>query len=373
MRSVLPLSISRLSIILAASLASTYGFAAEGPSILKSCPLTHKIQQVGNVADLSRSLCALRDTLESFKPIASQMKSTLAVLAKFDPPMKMSDLLKTNPSVGVALNQIAVALTQAQSGRPFGQAETHDALAAGISSFIEKFGDRSYRSTHPDDFRRAAENVLRKTLTGGPLVRCMDEMRADPIHFQGPDFHYVSGGSDSGFQMMTNFGNSSGKKAIAFDFKPELDPVLALMVFAHEMSHACEALHPLKEERSPGLSTQQTLDQHIFMSEMFAHRVQYQVFQELAADAPSLVCSRSYVSAKFGGQIVTASDDAYDLEASFNAGYFPLSMAWRYSKDMFALSSIVTNPDVGKTDLLLLKLRPEIELRLRAAEFRIPQ
>jgi hypothetical protein len=337
-------------------------------SIRELCPLIRgTIGKINSPSTLEESICSLRDKNKSNSEALKYADESIEILRRLKQKESLAHDWREDNALLSAMQKLAdsisnIDLTIAhRKPTPLNQA---------LEKLLKDFGTKEKRASEPEAFRKSLESILSMTSNGKSLVSCAQQKGGN---FAGPvKYEYVPGGAESGAMMQyraTPLPQSPEKFVRSIVFKAQLDPIHALVTYAHELKHVCNGarsceLDATTQSHPSDQEAEKSLHQFRVLDEMQAHRLEYRLFSEIAASFPELACRRAFVSNRYDGQIVTLAEAEADVEEKMASGVFADYLIRRYSGAGFFklqhLSEMNSNGRPEQSSTGRLKLKPEL-------------
>lgn len=342
---------------------------------------TETLKKAETVDDLEKSICRAVNFKSATASIRDLSKSVLEIVTKYKSENKDQTKWRENQELDFAVRNLAAAVTQAGRAQP---PKSKSPLAKAMYDLTRKFGSWEQRKANEDGYLAALKKTMLMTKVGREVYACFSRndgknllagtLAEDPAHEiernKPPPLGY---GGEMTFVVYPNDETKlDGKwqKLLLFDWKS--DPLTALQSIQHEFKHSCRAQEQLlcqkKAMKSKSLADAEC-DQESAVDELRAYKFDTQVFQELAKEAPELVCSVTILSESFGGIPVRMSDFQASYDEKIQEGRF-IEHIIKFYVDIEKLSS---EDSFFETDANgQKKLRPDFLKKIKDAGFNYP-
>lgn len=339
--------------------------AARAESVIrKSCPLARQVSIVSSPSGFKDAVCSLREVYPGSTEVKSLADDVLSSVSK----------LKSDPALDTALEKLSTALNK--TDRKVASSRSTP-LSLAMKSLVDKWGDSKVRSNpaNRNAYINDLNHILQQTKAGRDVLNCFAQAKGPLISGEQiidfPEEHKAKGIAMS-FDLVEDPENP-GKYIKTIYFNAEHSPIMALILYAHEMKHGCNSnVIAQNDEKLKDPSQDFTkIYQNRAVDEIRAYRVSVEFFKELAQEAPDLVCNNYSTSTIFGRQVLSSAEYNAKLDEMYQDGTFPQYLISKYS----AMGSIPAKYvfKTGKIGKQTKSLRDDLIQSLKAEGFSVSQ
>ncbi|MBY0517674.1 MAG: hypothetical protein K2P81_12230 [Bacteriovoracaceae bacterium] len=214
-------------------------------------------------------------------------------------------------------------LTDAIDGSNVERFKPRNQLSNDIKELALNFQSQSSRAANPESYYKSIKQVISQTSQGERLINCFEKNPDKGI--KGFEVKFInnntrSPGNDQAAYLdyVTDKSDPQKRVNLVMNIDYRTNPIAAISMVAHEMQHACNGAKvcgPLKQCEEEEICDE--LDYTIMADELIGHKVESDVFDELALSAPEVMCNYNYVSS---GKVQNLAEYMTSLYENYHSG-----------------------------------------------------
>lgn len=316
-------------------LVTQNGFAK---TVQELCQNARDVQIVKSREDFRREVCEIKQIGVGSQEVSRSADDVLKIFShapkkNWDRDAKLQKaLLKLSVAYGKAL-QLPLATPASESEK---LTESQQKLAVKLQEFLSKYPTPEIRIQKKEMYLEEMKEVLSLTKSGKEGLKCLADLKGAPLisslkvlfKSDPKSAKYWNDNSTMGINQDID-PQAKGKYQVNFRFNEEMNPIGALTMFGHELTHLCHESErcewDVKVRQSKGVKAKAALvefDQVSAIDELRAYRAENELYKEFAEVDPVTFCTRSFVSQHFGLQVKTSADTQNAIEKNLQKGTF---------------------------------------------------